>query len=232
MSGGWPEWSGEKLHSSTHFWLQIDMSKCMVAFIDWYHDNIDGERTKVKVSVSFLLCVGVTCQCLPRRYIKGRAKHTRTKPNCNLMNIWGHASVSWCSCSCLHWWDDRSAATRTNQKTCSVALLNTWLIYFALSFIYLLGASCSECQSGRSSHPWNITSQTQWWGALHLCGGKWWALIYVRQAGANMVSLTISFYKMWKCFQFLERLRHLRTFKLTLVVWAQNEGVKVDENLA
>ena len=29
------------------------MSKCMVAFIDWYHDNIDGERTKVKVSFSF-----------------------------------------------------------------------------------------------------------------------------------------------------------------------------------
>ena len=31
------------------------MSKCMVAFIDWYHDNIDGERTKVKVSLSFSL---------------------------------------------------------------------------------------------------------------------------------------------------------------------------------
>ena len=31
------------------------MSKCMVAFIDWYHDNIEGERTKVKVSISFHL---------------------------------------------------------------------------------------------------------------------------------------------------------------------------------
>ena len=30
------------------------MSKCMVAFIDWYHDNIDGERRKVKVQKSLL----------------------------------------------------------------------------------------------------------------------------------------------------------------------------------
>ena len=31
--------------------LQIDMSKCMVAFIDWYHDSMDGtERRKVKVT--------------------------------------------------------------------------------------------------------------------------------------------------------------------------------------
>merc|ERR1712079_450573 len=33
---------------SVHFRCQIDMSKCMVAFIDWYHDNFDGERRKVK----------------------------------------------------------------------------------------------------------------------------------------------------------------------------------------
>ena len=30
--------------------FKIDMSKCMVSFIDWYHDTMDGsERTKVKV---------------------------------------------------------------------------------------------------------------------------------------------------------------------------------------
>lgn len=34
---------------SVHFRCQIDMSKCMVSFIDWYHDTMDGsERTKVK----------------------------------------------------------------------------------------------------------------------------------------------------------------------------------------
>ena len=31
--------------------FQIDMSKCMVAFIDWYHESMDGTpRRKVKVS--------------------------------------------------------------------------------------------------------------------------------------------------------------------------------------
>ena len=32
---------------------QVDMSKCMVAFIDWYHERIDGEggREKIKVTV-------------------------------------------------------------------------------------------------------------------------------------------------------------------------------------
>jgi len=32
-----------------YFRCQIDMSKCMVAFIDWYHDSMNGsERKKVK----------------------------------------------------------------------------------------------------------------------------------------------------------------------------------------
>ena len=32
--------------------FQIDMSKCMVAFIDWYHESMDGTpRRKVKVSL-------------------------------------------------------------------------------------------------------------------------------------------------------------------------------------
>jgi len=32
-----------------YFRCQIDMSKCMVAFIDWYHDSMNGsERRKVK----------------------------------------------------------------------------------------------------------------------------------------------------------------------------------------
>jgi len=32
-----------------YFTCQIDMSKCMVAFIDWYHDSMNGsERKKVK----------------------------------------------------------------------------------------------------------------------------------------------------------------------------------------
>lgn len=34
---------------SVNFRCQIDMSKCMVAFIDWYHDSLDGSsRKKVK----------------------------------------------------------------------------------------------------------------------------------------------------------------------------------------
>lgn len=32
-----------------HFKCQIDMSKCMVAYIDWYHDSMNGsEREKIK----------------------------------------------------------------------------------------------------------------------------------------------------------------------------------------
>lgn len=38
---------------------------------------------------------------------------------------------------------------------------------------------CLECQSGRPSHPWNIAGLGPWWGALHLCGRQWWAMIYV-----------------------------------------------------
>lgn len=34
---------------SVNFRCQIDMSKCMVAFIDWYHESLDGSpRKKVK----------------------------------------------------------------------------------------------------------------------------------------------------------------------------------------
>merc|ERR1719412_3328161 len=34
---------------SVYFRCQIDMSKCMVAFIDWYHEGLDGSaRRKVK----------------------------------------------------------------------------------------------------------------------------------------------------------------------------------------
>ena len=36
--------------------FQIDMSKCMVAFIDWYHESLDGSpRKKVKVSSNLRL---------------------------------------------------------------------------------------------------------------------------------------------------------------------------------
>merc|ERR1719433_2477211 len=34
---------------SVNFRCQIDMSKCMVAFIDWYHESLDGTpKRKVK----------------------------------------------------------------------------------------------------------------------------------------------------------------------------------------
>jgi len=32
-----------------HFKCQVDMSKCMVAFIDWYHERIDGEGGREKI---------------------------------------------------------------------------------------------------------------------------------------------------------------------------------------
>ena len=31
---------------SVHFRCQIDMSKCMVGFIHWYHDSLDGEERR------------------------------------------------------------------------------------------------------------------------------------------------------------------------------------------
>ena len=34
--------------------FQVDMSKCMVAYIDWYHERMDGEggREKIKVNTN------------------------------------------------------------------------------------------------------------------------------------------------------------------------------------
>lgn len=32
-----------------HFKCQVDMSKCMVAFIDWYHERMDGEGGREKI---------------------------------------------------------------------------------------------------------------------------------------------------------------------------------------
>ena len=34
---------------------KVDMSKCMVAFIDWYHERFDGEggREKIKVKTKY-----------------------------------------------------------------------------------------------------------------------------------------------------------------------------------
>ena len=36
---------------------QVDMSKCMVAYIDWYHERIDGEggREKIKVGDEIMI---------------------------------------------------------------------------------------------------------------------------------------------------------------------------------
>ena len=43
-----------KLTSGFNIVIQIDMSKCMVAFIDWYHEGLDGSaRKKVKVERHF-----------------------------------------------------------------------------------------------------------------------------------------------------------------------------------
>jgi hypothetical protein len=32
-----------------HFKCQVDMSKCMVAYIDWYHERMDGEGGREKI---------------------------------------------------------------------------------------------------------------------------------------------------------------------------------------
>ena len=89
-------------------------------------------------------------QVNPRRYIKERANQTMTKPNCNLFNIWEHSLVSWCSCSCLlpMRWQISCYLGQPEDRGCSVALHNSWLIYFALSFIHLL-----ELTSAALLHP-------------------------------------------------------------------------------
>ena len=45
--------------------FQVDMSKCMVAFIDWYHERFDGEggREKIKVTTK-LFHKMLTAKCL------------------------------------------------------------------------------------------------------------------------------------------------------------------------
>ena len=36
--------------------FQVDMSKCMVAFIDWYHERFDGEGGREKIKVTIIKC--------------------------------------------------------------------------------------------------------------------------------------------------------------------------------
>ena len=45
--------------------FQVDMSKCMVAFIDWYHERFDGEggREKIKVTTKLFYKM-LTAKCL------------------------------------------------------------------------------------------------------------------------------------------------------------------------
>ena len=75
--------------------------------------------------------------------MKDRANQTLTKPNCNFFNIWEHSLNSWCSCSCLHpmRWQISCYLGQSEDRGCSIALHNSWLIYFALSFIHLLGVN-------------------------------------------------------------------------------------------
>ena len=87
-----------------------------------------------------------------RRYIKERVKQTMTEPNCNLLEIWEHSPFSWWSCSCLHpmrW--QISYLDQSKDRGCSVALHNSWLIYFALSFIYLHGVAAPVSRVGPGS---------------------------------------------------------------------------------
>ena len=43
------------------------MSKCMVAFIDWYHERFDGEggREKIKVNINTQIKHRKNCECCP-----------------------------------------------------------------------------------------------------------------------------------------------------------------------
>ena len=76
-----------------------------------------------------------------RRYIKEGAKQTLNKPNCDSFNIWEHSMVSCYSWSCHYpmTWKISRYMDQSENWGCSIALLISWLICFALSFIYLLG---------------------------------------------------------------------------------------------
>ena len=86
-------------------------------------------------------------------------KQTITKPNCNLFNIWEPSTVSWCSWSCLHQrrWLISWCLDQLEDRGCFVALHKRWLIYFALSFIYLLAGH---------TYTWEL-----WLLAWHKCPG-------------------------------------------------------------
>ena len=87
------------------------------------------------------LCCAHLSVDLPRRFVKEIAQQTITKPRHNLFDIWEHYFVSWCSFSCLHpmrWQIRWFLVDQSEDRRCSVALLNSQLIYFATSFIYLL----------------------------------------------------------------------------------------------
>ena len=109
-------------------------------------------------------CVSV---CHSRRYIKEGAKQTLNKPNCDSFNIWEHSMVS-----CYSWshhypmtWKISRYMDQSEKRGCSIALLNSWLICFALSFIYLLGFLCYNA--------WLLISSFYDTKNAHMKSSKW-----------------------------------------------------------
>ena len=108
----------------------------------------------------------------PRRYIKERVNQTRTKPSCNLFNIWDRSSFSWYSWIGLHpmrwmisWYLDQS-----EKRGCSLTLNKRWLIifHFDISFKYLLNSNTLICQDICLS----LLYISPWWPPP----GSWWTL--------------------------------------------------------
>ena len=88
--------------------------------------------------------IHTTSLLTPRRCIKERAKKTMTKPNCILsIYFWELSALSY-SYSCHY---PMRFVDKSENRGCSVTVLNSRTIYFALSFIHLLD-SRSDLLSG------------------------------------------------------------------------------------
>ena len=89
-----------KLTSGSNIVIQIDMSKCMVAFIDWYHEGLDGSaRKKVKVERHFRRHFIKILLFLSSERPRRRPSHPSDLPG--EPGPWGTLHLC-----CRQWWDE------------------------------------------------------------------------------------------------------------------------------
>ena len=105
------------------------------------NETINSQWSQISLCSLFMTHIEATSEHMFRDECKETYKGESKADNCNLYDVWGHSLFSWFSFSCLHpiIWPISCYLNQSEDRGCSIALHNSLLIYFALSFIHLLG---------------------------------------------------------------------------------------------